>query len=77
MKKKLDKDESLAKIKAMINKYYEDIGREIIDDSEGAKQELIEEIDEVLNQTEISVKHLVIEKLDLDNEVKKDLKYKW
>ena len=77
MKKKLDKDESLAKIKAMINKYYEDIGREIIDDSEGAKQELIEEIDEVLNQTEISVKHLVIEKLELDNEVKKDLKYKW
>jgi len=77
MKKKLDKDTALAKISAIIKKHFEDIGREIVDDVETSKDELIDEIDEILNQTEISVKHLVIEKLELDNEIKKELKYKW
>lgn len=77
MKKKLDKETALAKIKAMISKYYEDIGRTIVEDTEETKQELIDEIDDILNQTEISMRHLIVEKLELDNEVKKNLKGRW
>ncbi len=77
MEKKYDKDESLAKIKARISLFYENIGREIIEDSDAEQKQLIEDIDGILNQTEISAKHLVIEKLELDNEVKKELKGRW
>ncbi len=77
MTEKIDKETALARIKTMIGKYYEDIGREVIDDSEGAKQELIDSVDELLNNVEISAKHLVIEKLQLDNEVNKLLKKEW
>ena len=75
--KKLDKDESLAKISAIIKNHFEQIGRENVEDIDVTRQELIEDIDEILNQTEISVKHMVIERLNLDNEVKKELKGRW
>ncbi len=75
--KKLDKETALAKISALIKKHFEDIGREIVDDVEIAKDELIDEIDGILNQTEISVKHLIIEKLEVDEEMKKSLKGRW
>ena len=75
--KKLDKDTALAKIKAVINKYYEEVGRNIVEDIDESKQELIDRIDEILNQSEISTKHLVIEKLELDDEIKDSLKGKW
>lgn len=75
--KKLDKETALAKISAIIKKHFEDVGREVVDDIEMAKDELIDRIEEVLNQTDISVKHLVVEKLEIDNEVKKELKERW
>ena len=77
MEKKFDKDTALAKISARIGNFYERVGRELISEVEIEKQNLIDDIDDVLNQTEISVKHLVIEKLEVDNEIKESLKDKW
>ncbi len=74
--KKYNKDEALAKIKAKISDFYEKVGRDIIEIDE-ERQNLIDSIDEILNQTDISVKHLVIERLELDSEVKKGLKGIW
>lgn len=71
MTKKFTSEESCAKIKAIISKYFEDIGRENIDDSEETKQELIDDIDEILNSTNISQRHLIVEKLQLDEEYNK------
>ena len=77
MEKKLDKNTALAKISAMISKYYENLGRTIIEDTEETKQELIEKIDALLNKTDIPTKNLIIEKLGLDDEIKEELKDKW
>ncbi len=72
MEKKLDKNTALAKISAMISKYYENLGRTIIEDTEETKQELIEKIDALLNKTDIPTKNLIIEKLGLDDEIKEE-----
>ena len=74
--KKYDKDESLAKIKVLIGNHYENMGREMIEDTETAQKELIEDIDDVLNNTELSMKHLVIERLESDDEVREFWKQK-
>ena len=75
--KKYNKDEALAKIKARINHHYENIGREDVVDTDEARRELIEDIEEILNNTNVSIRHLIIEKLQLDDEVKNSLKEKW
>jgi len=77
MIKKLDKNEALAKIKALISKHYEKIGREIIEDIDEEREQLVEEIDNILSQTNIPIKNLIIEKLSLDDEIKESLKNKW
>ena len=77
MKKKLDKDTALAKISAIIGKHFEQIGRENVEDVDATRQELIEDIDEILNDVEISTKHIIVEKLQLDDEIKEELKDKW
>ncbi len=66
--KKIDKDIALAKIKIRINKYFEDVGREIFEDVDSARIELINDIDDILDDTEISKKHLIIEKLCFEND---------
>ena len=68
--KKYDKDTALAKIKVLISNFYERAGREEIE-ADAERSELINDIEEVLDNTEISTKHLVIEKLQLDEEYKK------
>lgn len=75
--KKYDKDTSLAKISALISSFYERKGREDVIEIDAEREELIEEIDDILGNTEISTRHLVVEKLQLDEEVKKSLKEKW
>lgn len=77
--KKYDKDTALAKIKARISKYYEELGRGGGEEyeTEEDRAELIEDIDEILRNTKISTKHVIIEALKLDEEVKKSLKEKW
>ena len=75
--KKYDKETSLAKIKIKINKYFEDVGRDMVEDLDIARQELIEDIDEILNLTNLSSRHLILEQLELDNETKEALKETW
>jgi len=75
--KKLDKDTALAKISVIINDFYSKVGREIIDDVDIAREQLIEDIEGILEQVDIKTKNIIVEKLEIDNEVKKDLKYKW
>jgi hypothetical protein len=77
MKKKFDKDTALAKVSTLIKKHYEDIGREEIIEIDMVQQELVENIEEILNNTDISVKHLVIERLEADDEIKNSLKGRW
>ena len=66
--KKYTKDEALAKIKVLMSQFYEDIGREEYEDVEAKRIELILEIDEILSKTDISSKHLIIERFKLDEE---------
>jgi len=69
-KQKIDKDTALARIKVLISKYYEDVGREIFDDIDEERAELIDSIEEVLEQVDIDTKILIVEKLRLDEETK-------
>ena len=67
---KINNERALAKIKVKINKYFEDIGRDIFDDIDMARIDLIDDIEDVLDNTEISPKQLILEKFDLENETK-------
>lgn len=69
--KKINNERALAKIKVKINKYFEDIGRDIFDDIDMARIDLIDDIEDVLGNTEISPKQLILEKFDLENEKQK------
>ena len=71
MMKKLDKDEALAKISALIKNHFEQVGREMIEDLDIERKQLIEDIDEILGHTEVSVKHLILEQLKLDDDEEK------
>lgn len=64
--KKFIKDEALAKIKALISNFYENVGRDEIEEIEITKQELIDDIEDILNNTDISSKHLIMERFQLD-----------
>jgi len=78
-KYEFDEKVALAKISVLISKFYERIGREGREDIEmdAEREELIEEIEGVLQKTELSAKHLVIERLEADNEIKDSLKGRW
>ena len=69
-KKRFDNDTALAKLKAIISSFYENLGREMIEDIDIERKQLMEDIDDILNSTEISQKHFIIEKLNLDKELK-------
>ena len=69
--KKYDKDTALAKIKTLISNFYERAGREEIE-ADAERSELIDDIEEILDNTEVSTKHLVIEKLQLDKEFSRE-----
>lgn len=73
MKKKFEKDEALAKIKALISNFYERVGREDIIEMDMERSELVEDIEDILNNTDISAKHVIIETLELEKELKKKL----
>lgn len=75
--KKYDDKTALAKIKTLIGGFYEGIGRQDIEDTDEQRQDLIEKIDDILNNTNISTKHLILEKLKTDDEVDKTLLKEW
>ena len=74
-KNKFNKDEALAKIKVLINKHYENLGREMFEDIEIEQKQLIEDIDDVLNNTELSQKHLILEAFEIENGIKNENSY--
>lgn len=69
--KKYNKDEALAKIKALISNFYERVGREDMIEMDMERSELVEDIEDILNNTDISAKHVIIETLELEKELKK------
>ncbi len=77
MEEKHDKDTALAKVSILISKFYEKKGREDIVEIDIEREELIEDIEDILRNTKISVKHLVVERLEADDEIKEELKHRW
>ncbi len=66
MVSKLDKDTALAKIKVLINAYFEKVGRGELASEYSGEIDLIHDIDDVLDDTDIDFKRIIIEKLELD-----------
>ena len=64
-KDKLDSETALAKIKVLINKRYEDMGRGY-SELNNLDEEIIDDIDEILNNANIDIKRIIIERLKLD-----------
>lgn len=64
-KKKLDSETALAKIKVIVSGYFEAIGRGGVDE-DNLKFEAINDIDDVLYDTKLDSKKVIIEKLELD-----------
>lgn len=62
---KLDSETALVKIKLLVSRYYEDIGRGY-GSIRNIESELIEEIDEVLDNVDIDQKRVILEKFELD-----------
>lgn len=71
MKEKLNKDTALARIKVLIDRYFEDVGREVFDDIDMERINLIDEIELALEQVDIETKNIIIEKLRLDEKGKR------
>lgn len=66
-KTKIEPVEAVAKIKILLNRYYERLGREEESDN---PIDLVEDIEEVINKTNIPVKNLVLE--DFEDDYKED-----
>ncbi len=66
MVSKFDSDTALAKITVLINRYFERVGRGESNESYNEEINLIHDIEEVLDNTDIDTKKVIIEKLELD-----------
>jgi hypothetical protein len=67
-KKKLTPEVSVAKIKILINKYYEELGRGDEDFLDNKKRELIYGIEKTLEETNIPEKLLIIEEFQYEKD---------
>ena len=74
---KITNEEALAKIKVWIQKYFEDVGREIVDDVDSARISLIDEIEDIIYNTEIPTKNIITEKLELDEKARSEGEHFW
>lgn len=63
---KIDKDTALAKIKVLISLYFEKVGRGEVENDYNGEIDLIHDIDNIIDDTDIDVKNIIIEKLELD-----------
>lgn len=70
MAKKLNKDIALARIKLKINQYFQDVGRGMFEDTDAVRIELIDDIDSILDDAEISSKDLILEKFKMESKPK-------
>jgi len=59
-------EEAIANISVLISSFFEDKGRDIIDDIEIGQSVLIEKIEDVIDNTNVSQKELIPLKLKLD-----------
>lgn len=55
--------QALAKIKILLNSYYQKLGREVVEDTFNEMKDLIEEIDDVLSRVQIPARFFVADKL--------------
>jgi len=76
-KDKINYEEALAKIKILISEFYEAQGRQLIEDLEGAKEILIEQIEQIIGRTVISPQYLIPEKLKWDEMSDEDMEKFW
>ena len=75
---KIKNEEALAKIKVWIQKYYEDRGKGILEyEEESAKSLLIQEIEDIIYDTEIPTKNIITEKLELDEKAREEGEHFW
>ena len=65
---KLDSETALARIKVLIKRYYEMRGREDSIDSYNEEPQLIEDIDDILSNTNLDLKKVILEQLELDGD---------
>lgn len=66
MVNKLDSETALAKIKVLVGRYFEMLGRDELEDKNYLTDCLLGDIDEVLDNTNIDMRKVIIEKLELD-----------
>jgi len=69
IKEKYNSDTALAKIKVMISSYYENKGRDGSNDDYCDLSELVYKIDDILYESNINIKRVILEKLELDNSI--------
>ena len=70
--RKINPERALAKIKILIDEFYSKVGREIYEDIDEARSELLEKIDEITSNAKIDPKFLIIEKIDYSEEDSKN-----
>lgn len=71
-KDKLEPIEAVARIKILIKRYFENVGRKENIDSDIDRIELIDDIEDVINRVSIEDKYLVLESISLDEENEKN-----
>lgn len=64
--KKYTSEEATAKIKILLSDFYENVGRDEVEDLNDEQDALIMAIDIILSQTKISSKQLIVERLKMD-----------
>lgn len=67
-KNKLNTEDAVAKIKSKIDLFHENLGRGMITDVDLERAELILEIDDILRNTKLPLKKIILEKFNLDKE---------
>lgn len=67
MEKNITPEDAVVKIKIKLDDFFASIGRDMID-IEDARRELIDTIDEVLSNTDIPKKSLILQRLKDDSE---------
>lgn len=68
--KKLKPKEAVAKVKRLLDTYYQGIGRVEYEDINLKREMLIESVDEILQNTEIDAKYMILQSLnDEDKEI--------
>jgi hypothetical protein len=66
--KKFQPSESIAKIKVILDKYFENIGRGELEDNPSDMNDLIEDIDKIIKETDVPNRELIVARMDEYNQ---------